>query len=114
MSQAPSTDALKKERAAAINHSDSAAVSRRAPSPYVFTKSKALYERAKRVIPGGSQITRLPRFEEYPIYFERAKGCRAWDVDGNEFIDFLFSVGPIILGYAYERVDDSVRRAMEE
>lgn len=114
MSQAASTDALKKERAAAINDSGSVAVSRRAPSPYVFTKSKALYERAKRVIPGGSQITRLPRFEEYPIYFDRAKGCRAWDVDGNEFIDFLCSVGPIILGYAYERVDGSVRRAMEE
>ena len=94
-------------------NSKAAAVSSRTIYPYQFTNSKALYERAKRVIPAGSQITRLPRFDEYPIYFERAKGCRAWDVDGNEFIDFLCSVGPVILGYAYDRVDDAVRRVMD-
>jgi glutamate-1-semialdehyde 2,1-aminomutase len=97
-----------------IRHSSPPAVSSRATYPYQFANSKALYERAKRVIPAGSQITRLPQFDEYPIYFDRAKGCRAWDVDGNEFIDFLCSVGPIILGYAYDRVDDAVRRVMKQ
>jgi glutamate-1-semialdehyde 2,1-aminomutase len=96
-----------------VNHSRPAAVSSWPTQPYQFANSKALYERAKGVIPGGSQITRLPRFDEYPIYFDRAKGCRAWDVDGNEFIDFLCSVGPIILGYAYDRVDDAVRLVIE-
>jgi glutamate-1-semialdehyde aminotransferase len=91
-----------------------AAVSSRATSAYQFTHSKALFERAKRVIPAGSEITRVPRFAEYPIYFERAKGCRAWDVDGNEFLDFLCSIGPIILGYAYDRVDEAVRRVVEQ
>src|SRR5690606_16596360 len=42
-----------------------------------------------------------------------AKGCRAWDVDGNEFIDFLCSIGPVILGYAYDRVDNAVRAVLE-
>jgi glutamate-1-semialdehyde 2,1-aminomutase len=97
-----------------IKHSRPAAVSSRATYPYRFNNSKALFERAKRVIPGGSEIIRVPRFDEYPIYFERAKGCRAWDVDGNEFLDFLCSIGPIILGYAYDRVDDAVRRVMEQ
>ncbi len=87
--------------------------SARGAIPYQFTNSRALHERAQRVIPAGSQITRLPRYDDYPIYFERAKGCRAWDVDGNEFIDFLCSIGPVILGYAYDRVDAAVRRVMD-
>src|SRR5215510_2441145 len=49
--------------------------------------------------------TRSPLFAEYPTYFQKAKGCRMWDVDGNEYIDLLCSIGPIILGYAYDRVD---------
>ena len=42
-----------------------------------FIKSQQLFERAKKVIPGGSQATRLPHFEEYPVYFAKAKGCYA-------------------------------------
>jgi glutamate-1-semialdehyde aminotransferase len=51
--------------------------------------------------------TRGPLFEDYPTYFQRAKGCRMWDVDGNEYIDLLCSIGPIILGYCYDRVDNA-------
>jgi glutamate-1-semialdehyde 2,1-aminomutase len=107
-------DAPNKEKIVTIKHAKPATVSSRATHPYQFTNSKALYERAKRVIPAGSEIIRIPRFDEYPIYFERAKGCRAWDVDGNEFLDFLCSIGPIILGYAYDRVDEAVRHVIEQ
>jgi len=80
--------------------------------PLTFEKSRALLERARNTIPRGSQATRLPEFDEYPVFFERAKGCRMWDVDGNEFLDMLASIGPIILGYAYDVVDDAVREVI--
>ena len=80
---------------------------------YTFKKSKALWKEAQKVIAGGSQGTRCPELPEWPIYFERAKGCRMWDVDGNEYIDFLCSIGPMLLGYAYKRVDDAARAVMK-
>jgi glutamate-1-semialdehyde 2,1-aminomutase len=45
----------------------------------------------------------------YPQYFERASGCRLWDVDGNEYIDFMCSYGPIILGHHDKDVEEAVR-----
>lgn len=80
----------------------------KARKPYHFKKSQMLWKRAQKVIPGGSQGTRTPLYPEFPIYFDRAKGCRMWDVDGNEFIDLLCSIGPVLLGYAYDPVDDAV------
>src|SRR3990167_9087846 len=82
--------------------------------PYTFKSSKKLWAKAKTLIAGGSQGTRCPEYPEYPIYFTRAKGCRMWDVDGNEFIDLLCSIGPIILGYAYDRVDNAVREILKD
>lgn len=81
--------------------------------PYKFTQSKKLWARAQKLIPSGSQGTRQPEMPEWPCYFDRAKGCRAWDVDGNEYIDFLCSIGPITLGYAYKPVDDAVRAILK-
>ena len=75
---------------------------------FSFGESQRLWQQAQELIPGGSQGTRCPLYPEFPNYFDRAKGCRMWDVDGNEFIDLLCSIGPIILGYAYDRVDDAV------
>jgi len=75
-------------------------------------RSLALYARAKEVIPGAAQlISRRPTRAALgvsPIYAERAKGCRIWDVDGNEYIDWHSGVGPIILGYCDEVVDAAV------
>ena len=79
---------------------------------YTFKKSKELWAEARKLIAGGSQGTRMPEYPEFPIYFDRAKGCRMWDLDGNEFIDLLCSIGPIILGYSYQRVDDAARAIM--
>lgn len=76
--------------------------------PFSFTESQRLWKEAHNYIPGGSQNTRRDLYPEWPDYFARAKGCRMWDVDDNEFIDFLCSIGPIVLGYAYDKVDDAV------
>jgi glutamate-1-semialdehyde 2,1-aminomutase len=59
------------------------------------------------VIPNGmyghQSAARLP--EGYPQFFERGLGCRVWDVDGNEYVDFMCSYGPIILGHRHPVVD---------
>ena len=64
-------------------------------------RAQALRERAERVIPGGMwghmNAARLP--PAFPQYFTRASGTRIWDVDGNEYIDFMCAYGPMILGY---------------
>ncbi len=74
--------------------------------------SEKLFARAVQVIPGGSQTT-SKRPEGYapgafPIYLERAKGCRVWDVDGSEYIDYIMALGPIVLGYCYPAVDQAI------
>jgi len=76
------------------------------------SKSLALYAHAMEVIPGGTQLfSRRPeRFAPgiFPPYVSHAKGTRVWDLDGNEYIDFLCGVGPVILGHAYEPVTEAV------
>ena len=76
-------------------------------------KSYDLYRRANQLIPGGTQLlSRRPT--KYangvsPVYAARAKGARIWDVDGNEYIDWVSGIGAIILGYCDPVVDDAVR-----
>jgi glutamate-1-semialdehyde 2,1-aminomutase len=76
----------------------------------------SLRRRAARVIPGGlwghMNATRLP--ESYPQYFARASGCRLWDADGKEYLDFMCSYGPMILGYGDEDVERAAARQRAE
>ncbi|MFA6112325.1 MAG: aminotransferase class III-fold pyridoxal phosphate-dependent enzyme [Candidatus Latescibacterota bacterium] len=80
-------------------------------------RSMEIYQRAVRLIPGVTQlISRRPTRAALgvsPIYAERAKGCRIWDVDGNEYVDWYSGIGPIILGYADEVVDAAVKEQID-
>ncbi len=64
-------------------------------------------------MPGGSQTTskRPTMFAlgQYPIYASHSEGGHIWDVDGNEYVDFVMALGPIILGYCNPAVDEAVR-----
>lgn len=76
-----------------------------------------LWRRAKRIIPGGNMLlSKRPEMflpEKWPAYFERAKGCKVWDIDGNEYVDMsLMGVGTNILGYGHPQVDEAVMRAI--
>jgi glutamate-1-semialdehyde aminotransferase len=73
-------------------------------------KSRALYEESLKYVPGGVQSSRRPDlfFDDFPIFLERARGAHIWDVDGNEYIDWMLSYGPIILGHCNEEVDRAV------
>src|ERR1035437_8491212 len=78
--------------------------------------SEALFERAKRVIPGGvnSPVRAFNAVGGDPIYVEKGKGSRIWTADGRELTDFCGSWGPLILGHARDEVVDAIRRAAAE
>lgn len=78
------------------------------------SKSDALYEEAKHYLPGGvnSPVRAFRSVNGSPIYFEKGKGSHTWDADGNEFIDFCCSWGPLILGHADEGVLSKVSAVM--
>ena len=69
--------------------------------------SRALYERAQKVIPGG--VTHDVRvLKPYPISMERAQGSRKWDVDGNEYVDYFGGHGAFLLGHNHPAVVEAV------
>lgn len=81
------------------------------------SKGPKLYSRAKRLIPGGTQLlSKRPEMfapDIWPAYYSKAKGCRVWDLDGREFIDMsIMAVGACILGYADDDVDNAVIEAV--
>jgi glutamate-1-semialdehyde 2,1-aminomutase len=76
-----------------------------------------LWKRAKQVIPGGSMLLskRAEMFlpDQWPAYFSKAKGCKVWDLDGNEFIDMsIMGIGTNILGYGHPEVDEAVQKTV--
>jgi glutamate-1-semialdehyde 2,1-aminomutase len=75
-----------------------------------LSASRALLERAKRVVPGGIYGHQSPRMlvdGAHPFFFTRAKGAHVWDADGNEYIDYMCSYGPIVLGHDHPVVRDA-------
>jgi glutamate-1-semialdehyde aminotransferase len=78
-----------------------------------LSESQRLLERARELIPGGSQtFSKGPtQFVEgvAPAFCERGEGARIWDVDGNEYLDYTLALGPMILGYCHPEVDQAVR-----
>ena len=69
-------------------------------------KSEELFKAAKKHIPGGvnSPVRAFKSVEMDPLYIARGKGSKVWDVDGNEYIDYLCSWGPLVLGHADDRI----------
>ena len=76
------------------------------------SKSKALYERAKKVLPAGVSYG-IRYFEPYPFYTAKAKGSKLYDVDGNEYIDFWLGHTALILGHSPPAVVEAVKRQLE-
>lgn len=77
--------------------------------------SAILFEKAKRYIPGGvnSPVRAFKSVESTPIFIKRASGSRVWDVEGNEYIDYMASWGPMILGHGHPAVVEAIREASE-
>ena len=81
-------------------------------------KGIKLWNKAKKIIPGGSQLLskRSEQFlpDQWPSYYKKAKGVEVWDLDGNKFIDMsLMGVGACVLGYADDDVNKAVKKAID-
>jgi len=79
-----------------------------------FDRSIELFEKASELVAGGvsSQIRRGEK--PVPLFFERAQGSRMWDVDGNEYVDYVMGMGPNLFGHAPQFIIDAVARDMQK
>lgn len=80
-----------------------------------FSKSKALFDQAQKVIPGGvnSPVRAWRSVGSHPLFIAKANGSKIADVDGNKFIDYVMSWGPLILGHKNRKVMKSLIKAAE-
>lgn len=78
-----------------------------------MSRSSRLFDAARKRIPGGvnSPVRAFRDLEREPFFIERAEGARLWDVDGNEYIDYVGTWGPAILGHAPRVVVEAVQKA---
>src|SRR5262245_43350770 len=84
-----------------------------AAPPLNRARQAELYQRALRVMPGGTD-SNFRAWGEDTIYVDRGEGGLVWDADGNEFIDLRMGYGPVILGHGDPRVDDHVNERMRK
>jgi len=83
-----------------------------------ISESNKLFKRSEGLIPAYSQLlakgpTQWTK-EIAPKYLRRGNGSHVWDVDGNEYIDFNMGIGPIVLGYCYEKVDEAIKKQIKD
>jgi len=78
--------------------------------------SLEIFKRSEGLIPASTQtLAKGPTqwsFGVAPVYLDYGKGSHVWDVDGNEFIDYNMGIGPISLGYAYDSVDNAIKKQL--
>lgn len=85
--------------------------------PYRFDKSQELFVRSMAHIPNGIYGHQTPLMlvpGAYPYFFERGRGSHVWDVDGNEYIDYICSYGPIVLGHCHPKVEEAALAQMRK
>lgn len=85
----------------------------------IMGTGQKLYKRAKRIISGGNMLlSKRPEMflpDQWPSYFSKAKGCKVWDLDDNEYIDMsIMGIGTNILGYGHPEVDEAVQRTIRD
>ena len=78
-------------------------------------KSTELYNKAQKYFPGGvnSPVRSFKAVDGTPLFIEKGDGCFIWDVDGNQFIDFCGSWGPLILGHNHPKIREKVTKVMQ-
>ncbi len=84
----------------------------------VIKKSDELYNRALHLIPSLTQTLAKGPTQHIngiaPKYLQKGKGSHVWDVDGNEYLDYSMGIGPLSLGYAYDKVDDAIKEQLKD
>ncbi|MDZ4712244.1 MAG: aminotransferase class III-fold pyridoxal phosphate-dependent enzyme [bacterium] len=84
----------------------------------VITESEKIFERSVGLIPANTQTLAKGPTQWVkgvaPKYLVKGKGSHVWDADGNEYIDYNMGIGPIVLGYCYDKVDNAIRKQLED
>ncbi|BDA39991.1 glutamate-1-semialdehyde 2,1-aminomutase [Candidatus Atelocyanobacterium thalassae] len=85
-------------------------------TPLITEKSEEIFSAAQKLMPGGvsSPVRAFKSVNGQPIVFDRVKGAYAWDVDGNQYIDYVGTWGPAICGHAHPEVINSLNKALEK
>src|SRR5690606_6313238 len=80
-----------------------------------YEKSIAAFAEAKEMMPGGvnSPVRAFKSVNMNPIFMERGKGSKIYDIDGNEYIDYVLSWGPLILGHSNDNVVEALKKVTE-
>lgn len=80
-----------------------------------YEKSKQAFQEALKLMPGGvnSPVRAFKSVDMDPIFMERGKGSKIYDIDGNDYIDYVLSWGPLILGHANDRVVEAIKKVAE-
>lgn len=81
-------------------------------------RGQELYEQAKKIIPGGTQLlSKRPEMwlpDLWPAYYSKAKGSEVWDLDGNHYYDLsIMGVGANVFGYAFDEIDEAAKTAID-
>jgi len=78
-------------------------------------RSKELFQKACKVMPGGvnSPVRAFKSVGGSPLFIKKARGSKVWDVDGNEYIDYVGSWGPLIFGHAHPQIVEALKRQVE-
>jgi len=83
-----------------------------------ITKSNEIFSRSEGLIPAHTQTLAKGPGQWIkgvaPKYLTKGKGSHVWDADGNEYIDYNMGIGPISLGYCYDKVDDAIKKQLED
>src|SRR4051812_49300919 len=89
-------------------------MARKKSTEHSIANSEAAFLRARQLMPGGvsSPVRAFKAVGGTPLFIKEAEGCRVTDVDGNEFIDYVGSYGPMIVGHANERVVAALSKAI--
>ncbi len=83
-----------------------------------ITESDKLFDRSRDLIPAYTQTLAKGPTQWIkgiaPKYLKKGKGSHVWDADGNEYIDYNMGIGPIVLGYCYDKVDEAIRKQLQD
>ena len=79
---------------------------------YDLTRSHEMFQATARVLAGGVGSADRVLVQPHPIFIDRGFGSHMWDVDGNEYIDYLLGYGPLVLGHAHPKLVDAVSKQM--
>ena len=83
-----------------------------------ISKSNEIFNRSEGLIPAHTQTLAKGPTQWIkgvaPKYLDKGKGSHVWDVDGNEYIDYNMGIGPLVLGYCYDKVDEAIRKQLED